>query len=222
MSFTLFFLWVYLIFIEETKMKVPNKHFPIFLTLSFLFPPPYTGAMEVDRLSNHGYSKNIKLPHSLARSTKPAEESKIHIIEKEPPAYPSVPSHIFKVHGTVNEQLNTILAQTQMTSFDASSSIITDEELLKITQHLPKLHQINVSNSPITNYGLKNLSMLCEIENLDLSGTIVNSDGLEAVLGLENLKEINLSYLILSKEFLNRLFLKRPALKVIYDKQNVF
>lgn len=122
----------------------------------------------------------------------------------------------------VNEQLNAILSQTQITSFDAAASIITDKELLKITLHLPNLRRLNISNSPITNNGLQNLSLLSEMENLDLSGTTVNSDGLEFVLDLENLKEINISYLILSKEFLNRLFSERPSLKVIYDKQNVF
>lgn len=127
----------------------------------------------------------------------------------------------FKVSGPLKKQMKTILSQSHITNFDASGYKITDADLLLITEKQLGLRKVILLNSSdITNKGLKNFSSLHDLEILDFSGTRVNSDGLEFVLALKNLKEIKLHNIILSKDFLDKLLAKN-GLKVSYDPQNV-
>ncbi|MBM3632468.1 MAG: hypothetical protein FJX03_02005 [Alphaproteobacteria bacterium] len=127
----------------------------------------------------------------------------------------------FKVSGSLKKEMTAILSQSQLTSFDVSGHKITDAELLVITgKHLGLRRIVLLNSSDITNKGLKNFSSLKNLESIDFSGTRVNSDGLEFLLALDNLKEIKLHNIILSKDFLVNL-LEKKGLKVSYDPQNI-
>lgn len=141
--------------------------------------------------------------------------------EKKLPSPTAQPESEFKVSGSLKKEIKAILSQSHLTSFDISGHKITDAELLIVTQkHLGLRRVILLNSSEITNKGLKNFSSLKDLEFIDFSGTRVNSDGLEFVLALENLKEIKLHNIILSREFLDKLLTKK-GLKVSYDPQNI-
>jgi hypothetical protein len=204
-------------------MNTLVKSVPMLLSITFLSSFTYVKATEVEMphgSPNPNQNKRTYSPKTVQRQTPTRSMTGSRLQDEERGSQASNNSQL-KVHGLLKDQLDQILTQSQLTSLDVSSSQIIDQELLLVGQHLLKLRALNVSDSPITNEGLKTLGALTDQEMLNLSGTKVNSDGLEFVLEFPKLQEINLTRIILSKNFLDRLSSKR-GLKVIYDKQNVF
>jgi hypothetical protein len=204
-------------------MNTLVKSVPMLLSITFLSSFTYVKATEVEMphgSPNPNQNKRTYSPKTVQRQTPTRSMTGSRLQDEERGSQASNNSQL-KVHGLLKDQLDQILTQSQLTSLDVSSSQIIDQELLLVGQHLLKLRALNVSDSPITNEGLKTLGALTDQELLNLSGTKVNSDGLEFVLEFPKLQEINLTRIILSKNFLDRLSSKR-GLKVIYDKQNVF
>ncbi len=71
-------------------------------------------------------------------------------------------------------------------------SPVVDEDLKELADH-PYLRSVRLDTAPMTGTGLKYLYPL-EIEELKLSGTNLNEEGMKTLSGLKHLKDLNLAH----------------------------
>lgn len=67
-----------------------------------------------------------------------------------------------------------------------------DDTILEQVKKFPKLRELYLWNTGVTDAGLVHLQGLSELQKLDLSGTAVTDAGLKHLKGLTNLREVNL------------------------------
>jgi len=68
---------------------------------------------------------------------------------------------------------------------------VTDEEL-SVVRRFHHLKRLNLRNHPITDVGIRHLSLMKELEDLDLDGTQIQGSGLRHLRNMPHLKYINL------------------------------
>lgn len=83
-----------------------------------------------------------------------------------------------------------LLLKEQIVWIDLRNKLSLDDDLIYFLKGFPNLIRLNLSNTGITDEGLKGLINLKDLKELNLYGTSITNKGLQVLLEVKNLKKI--------------------------------
>lgn len=126
-----------------------------------------------------------------------------------------------KLLGYISGYLNKI-KNLPLKYLDVSDTNDFTDSCLDIVSKLTSLENFNASLTKVSDENIGSISSLQNLKRLNLAKTQVTSGSLSFVMELKDLEELNLDYLILSKDFLDKLLMAKSGIKISTDNAIIF
>lgn len=93
----------------------------------------------------------------------------------------------------IGDDLSALAKLTRVRKLDLTGCNITDRGVEILVQSCPRLEQITLDKTKITNQSLKHLAKLQFLESIGLFGTAVDNTGLQEIRNLKHLEDVNVT-----------------------------
>lgn len=113
-----------------------------------------------------------------------------------------------------DESVDVIISQPRLDMLDARATFLSDDGIRRIAEGLPAMRNLRLSETWVTDAGLKHLSALKHLAILDLRGTDVTDNGLETIRHFPALKTVRLNATRVTMDGAKKLKRARPEVRI--------
>lgn len=113
-----------------------------------------------------------------------------------------------------DDAVDVITRQKQLEALDVRATFLSDDGIRDIAAGLPRLRNLRVAETWITDAGLQHLAGLSDLEILDIRQTDISDDGLIAIREFPSLQVLRVNGTRITPEGARALKRDRPALRI--------